>query len=181
MGRPAAGIAWDAHQQEEDTYSLNHLHPHQVEHVIPAKGSNPERRYQVHVSYGLHCFTRKEKDNEQVPDAAWYSDSRESRVFCPERWEFSKQLPGIISTLGERKCFHTQGVEFVTLKVIGLEREVEYAVFFTVSKAGKSQADLNLFVNSAHERYNKLKHKKPISYSIILMNRMKGKPIKPPR
>lgn len=182
MGKPAAGIAWNAHQQEGECYPLNHLHPHQIEHVVPAKGSNPEKRYQIHVFYGLHCFTRKAQGDEQVPRAAWYSDSRERRVFCPERWELSKQLPEIIRTLGTRKCLHTQGEEFVTLKVTtGCGGEIDYAVFFTVSKARKAQADLNLFVNSAHERHNKLQHKKPIKFDIIVMNRMKGKRIKPPR
>lgn len=181
MGKPHTGIAWNPHQAGEAPYDLGHLHPHQFEHVVAAKGQNPERRFQLQVSYGLHCFTRKPHDGEQVPPSAWYADNRERRVFCPERWELSKQLPEIISTLGKRNCLHTQGEEFVTLKVTWWGREFDYAVFFTVSKARKSRADLNLFVNSAHERHNALKHKKPIRFSIILMNTMKGKPIKPPR
>ena len=181
MGKPQAGIAWMPHQAGETAYDLSHLHPYHREYVVAAKGNNPERRFSLHVSYGLHCFTRKPYAGEQAPPAGWYSDSRETRVFCPERWELSKQLPEIIGTLGQRQCRHTDGEEFVTLKVVQWGREFDYAVFFTVSKARKSQADLNLFVNSAHERYNRLKHKKPIRFDVILMNRFRNKPIKQPR
>ncbi|MFW6346810.1 MAG: hypothetical protein ACOC0M_10845 [Halomonas sp.] len=93
----------------------------------------------------------------------------------------SQQLPGIIETLGQRRCLHTGREEFVTLKMIQWGREIDYAVFFTVSKARKSQADLNLFVNSAHERYNRLKHTKPIKFDVILVNRFRNRPITPPR
>lgn len=181
MGKPYAGIAWRPHEAGDASYDLEHLHPYQREHVVAAKGNNPERRIKLQVSYGLHCFTRKPRKDEQVQFAEWYSDSRERRVFCPERWELSKQLPEIIETLGGRRCLHTDREEFVTLEVVQWGRKFDYAVFFTVSKARKSQADLNLFVNSAHERYNALKHKKPIKFEIILMNRLTGKAIKAPR
>lgn len=181
MGKPQAGIAWRPHEVNQTVYSLDHLHPYQREHVIPAKGDNPERRFVLNTSYGLHCFTRKARKGEQVSSSNLYADSRETRVFCPERWELSQQLPNIIDTLGQRRCLHTEGEEFVTLKVVQWGREFDYAVFFTVSKGGKSGADLNLFVNSAHERFNTLKHKKPIKFDVILMNRYLNRPIKKPR
>lgn len=181
MGKPQAGIAWRPHQVGQTVYELDHLHPHHREHVIAARGDNPERRFLLNVSYGLHCFTRRPLPGEAIPQEGWYSDSRERRVFCPERWELSQQLPGIIETLGQRRCLHTGREEFVTLKMIQWGREIDYAVFFTVSKARKSQADLNLFVNSAHERYNRLKHTKPIKFDVILVNRFRNRPITPPR
>ena len=181
MGRPTAGIAWRPHSVGEKFYELDHLHPYDRELVIASKGDYPERRFQIHISFGLHCFTRKPDPGERDPLAGWYSDSRETRVFCPERWEVSKQLPDIIDSLGQRKCFHTKGEEFVTLKMVHGGRKFEYAVFFTVSKARKNEADLNLFVNSAHERHDPLKHNKPVRFNLILMNRYQGKPIKRPR
>jgi len=132
--------------------------------------------------YGLHCFSRSPHLEEQVHQESWYADSRESRVFCSLRWELSKQLPGIIATLGERRCMHTGREEFVIIEVMHRGRVFDYAVFFTVTKARKAEgAHLNLFVNSAHERHDPLQYKKPISFNFILLNRYQGKEIKMPR
>ncbi|RKD75782.1 hypothetical protein [Kushneria marisflavi] len=180
MGRPTAGIKWAPKVIGDQTYDLSHLHPDSLELVIPAKGKNPERRFSIAIAYGLHCFTRKPNKDEQVPDDYWYQDSREKRVFCLMRWELSYQLPDIIRTLGRRKCLHTKGEEFVTIEMVYHGREIEYAVFFTVTKGDKSGADINLFINSGHERYNKLQYTKPIGFHVIVMNRYANKPIKKP-
>ncbi len=164
-----------------EVFTLDHLHPHDWHYVIPAKGQNPERRFTVNVSYGLHCFTRTPQSNETVPVDGWYSDSREQRAFCHERWKLSKRLPEIIASLGQRKCLHTGREEFTTIQVVEEGRIFDYAVFFVVTKAKKSGGDLNLFIVSAHERYNALPHKKPIRFDVILVNRYKGKAIKVPR
>lgn len=187
MGRPTSGIAWTAAIVGGVRYDLNHLHPYICEVVIPGKEKTdkhpavPERKIRVNVSFGLHCFARDPLPSERVSDDCWYQDNRERRVFCQIRWELSKQLPGIIATLAKRRCMHTGREEFVTLEVPYQGRTLEYAVFFTVTKAGRAdRADLNLFVNSAHERYDPLKYTKPIKFHFILLNRLQGKPIKPP-
>jgi hypothetical protein len=180
MPKPISGLAWEQHIMDGLEYALNHLHPHEWEVTIPAKDGKPARCLQIMVSYSLHCFTRRPKDGEEIPDAAWYSDSRESRVFDVVRWELSKYLPDIITTLEQRRCLHTGREEFVTVEMLHEGRHFDYAVFFTVTKARKSGADLNLFVNSAHERVEAIKYKKPIRFHVILLNRHLGKPIKLP-
>jgi len=188
MGKPTSGLAWRPITIEGTTYDLAHLHPYIWEVVIPGKEATgkqpaqPERKLRVNVSFGLHCFARDRLPGEEVNADRWYADNRERRVFCFDRWELSRQLPGIIATLAERRCMHTGREEFVTLEVPLNGRTLEYAVFFTVTKAGKAtQADLNLFVNSAHERFDPLKYTKPIRFHFILLNRYQGKEIKPPR
>lgn len=182
MGKPTSGIAWKATTVGGVVYDLSHLHPHRWEVVIPAKDGKPDLILMVNVTYGLHTFARDPLPDEQVSADYWYEDSREKRVFCHLRWELSKQLPGIIATLSERKCMHTGREEFVTLEVVHQGRTFEYAVFFTVTKAAKAEgAHLNLFVNSAHERYDPLQYKKPIKFKFILLNKFQGKAIKQPR
>jgi hypothetical protein len=180
MPKPISGLAWEKHCMNGQEYALDHLHPYPWEIVIPSKDGKPDRCLQVLVSYSLHCFTRRPKDGEAIPDDAWYSDSRESRVFDVLRWELSKYLPDIITSLEQRRCLHTGREEFVTVEVLHEGRQFEYAVFFSVTKGGKSGANLNLFVNSAHERTEAIKYKKPIRFHFILLNRYMGKPIKPP-
>lgn len=188
MGKPTTGLAWRPITIAEVCYDLSHLHPFRWEVVIPAKAATKtqpgvaERRLVLNVSYGLHCFARSPVEGEPVPDDCWYSDNRERRVFCLLRWQLSKQLPGIIETLSQRRCMHTGREEFVTLEVPHDGRMLEYAVFFTVTRASKAEgADLNLFVNSAHERHNKLNYNQPIKFHFILLNRYQGKQIKVPR
>lgn len=182
MGKPTVGIAWKAITIGGQVYDLSHLHPHIWEVTIPGKDEKPDLVLKVNVTYGLHCFARDALPGEQVALDRWYSDSREKRVFCDLRWAVSKQLPGIVSTLADRRCMHTGREEFVTLDVVHQGRTFEYAVFFTVTKAKKADGvDLNLFVNSAHERYDPLQYKKPISFKFILLNRYQGKEIKVPR
>lgn len=180
MAKPTSGLAWEMHCMDEQEYTLDHLHPYLWEITVPATSKHPARSLQVRVSYSLHCFTRSSKEGEIVPGDAWYSDNRESRVFDVLRWELSKYLPEIIATLEKRRCLHTGREEFVTVEVLHEERTLDYAVFFTVTKGKKSGADLNLFVNSAHERAESIQHKKPIRFHVILLNRYMGKPIKPP-
>lgn len=174
------GIAWHPITVGEQTYDLSHLHPSEQALHIPAKQKSPERHLSLAVSYSLHCFTRRSKEGEQVPDELWYSDSREQRVFDETRWRLSFYLPDIVETLDQRRCLHTGHEEFVTVQVIHEGRELDYAVFFTVSKGKKSGADINLFINSAHERTEPLRHTKPIKFRFIVLNRFLNKPIKPP-
>lgn len=181
MARPTAGIKWKPHTMGGQEYDLAHLHPHDEIYVIPAGPAGDELRLSMHVSYGMHCFTRKQVDNEFVASDGWYSDSREVRIFCPHRWQLSLMVPEIIATLDRRRCLHTGREEFVTIEIVENGERFDYAVFFTVTKGGKSGADLNLFVNSAHRRYNELRYTKPIAFKVIALNRYKGKKIKPPR
>ncbi len=180
MGKPKTGIAWSDHIHEGRSYSLKHLHPHQWDVTVPARKGFTEKTVSILVSYSIHCFTRGIKPGEQVKPESLYSDSRESRVFDTQRWHLSHHLPEIILSLESRRCVHSDGEEFITVEFIENGEKVEYAIFFTVSRGGKSGADLNLFVNSAHKRTELLRHKKPIRFHIILMNRYRNKAIKPP-
>lgn len=181
MGSPTSGIAWKTPTIGGKPYDLSHLHPYLWTITIPPKGETPALQLNINVTFGLHCFARDQLPGEKVDAECWYSDSREKRVFCLLRWELSKQLPEIIATLDRRRCMHTKGEEFVTVEVAREGRILEYAVFFTVTKAKKAEgAQLNLFVNSAHERYDPLTYKKPISFKFIVLNRFQGKKIKKP-
>lgn len=181
MGKALSGIWWKPFTFEEQEYDLRHLHPYIITQSIEAKGKNPRREFRLNVSYSLHCFTRNPKDGEEISDDLAYSDSREKRIFCFERWELSMKLPEIVRTLQQRRCLHTESEEFVTIEVVHKGRTFDYAVFFTVSKARKAEgAEINLFINSAHERFNELVYKKPISFNIILINKYLNKGIKKP-
>jgi hypothetical protein len=177
------GIAWKAFDLQGSTYDLSHLHPFDFVFIVPAKGDKPEQRYQINVSFSLHCFSRGFKEGETALEEWCYADNREKRIICLDRHALSLELPRVIREVGQRKCFHTNHDNFVTIEIIDKAGEPhDYTVFFTVSKAGKGTG-LNLFVQSAYVRDRiPLKSKpKPIKFMVIAHNTAHNKKIKAPR
>jgi hypothetical protein len=177
-------VQWRAFRYGQNTYDLTHLHPRQVIYLQQAKEDKPERRYKVDVTFTLHCFTRGLKSGEQPDNALLYSDPRETRVFDFRRYSLSLQLPGIIDTLLEQKCFHTGQSNFFTVKLIDENgTPVEYEVFFKAYKPEKKRP-LTLIVESAYVRdegHSKRPAAKAIGFHVILFNTVNNKPIKIPK
>jgi len=167
-----------------EVYDLNHLHPRTCLYEQPAKGDKPARVYTVDIIFSLHCFTRGILNDEVVDTALFYTDDREMRVFDFHRYEFSKQLPTIIESLGQRKCFHTGHDNFVSVALIDQNgNSIEYDIFFTASRASRKRGVLNLYIQSAYvrdeEHGNRPRLKSPIGFYVILFNVLNDRPIKP--
>jgi hypothetical protein len=150
--------------------------------IQQAKGQKPERKYAFQVSFSLHCFSRKILKNEQ--DLAYcYSDSRETRFFCHNRYELSKKLPEIIREISHKKCCHTGHGNFFIVEIITADgNRQDYEVYFAVTK-GKNNR-LNLFIQSAYirdDKHQQRKRKKTIGFYIIAFNKLNNKQIKIPR
>lgn len=81
------------------------------------------------------------------------------------------------------KCFHTGRDNFFTVKLVDEDgTQVDYEIFFSVSKSGKGL--LNLYVQSAYVRDNlhsNRPHEKPIRFGIILYNTLNDIAIKTPK
>jgi hypothetical protein len=179
----ARQVQWKPFTFGGECYDLSHLHPHTCRYQQPAKGDKPARTYTVDVIFSLHCFTRGLFDNETVDDAMCYADDRETRRFDFERYELSKQLPGIIEELGKRKCYHTGHDNFFSVALIDANgQSVEYDIFFTASRSSRKGV-VNLYVQSAYKRDvehgNRPRMKSPIGFYVILFNVLNNRPIKP--
>ena len=82
-------IAWKDHTPRSgESYCLKHLHPIDFDHVMPASETHPSVMVKVHVSFGLHTFTRDHSRADDLPEDS-YSDNREKRCFDCERYEIS--------------------------------------------------------------------------------------------
>jgi hypothetical protein len=177
-------LKWKPFDLNGLVYDLAHLHPFSFDFVLAAKDDAPERVYPIDVTFSLHCFTEKLKDGEDLqPDLA-YNDNRETRHFDVKRYECSKQLPGIIRSLGERKCFHAVGGNFFTVHLMmDAGVEVEYSVYFKMSR-GSTKGRLTLYVTSAYIQDGvpraKPHPRKPIRFSVIAFNTANNKAIKRP-
>jgi hypothetical protein len=167
-----------------ECYDLSHLHPRTCRYEQPAKGDKPARAYTVDIIFSLHCFTRSLLNDEAGDAALFYADDRETRVFDFQRYELSKQLPGIIESLGQRKCFHTGHDNFFSVALIDRDgNSIEYDIFFTASRASRKKGVVNMYIQSAYVRDvkhgNRPRMNSPIGFYVILFNVLHNRPIKP--
>lgn len=144
-------IYWKDHTPSPAVrYPLAHLHPFIQIIELRATDRHPARSVGLHVSFGLHTFTRAVES--QDGDHELYRDNREVRTFCPTRYKRSLELPGIIRTLERRRCEFARGmggpVNYVTIE---LADGVCYAAFFDVRRLKKVGPDaVHLIVQSAY-------------------------------
>lgn len=178
-------MKWASAKIGDALYDLSHLHPFSFEFVVAAKAGKPAQRYEIGVIFSVHCFTRKLRPGETFAGEWSYSDSRETRLFDQDRYRRSLQLPAIIRTIGDRKCFHTAHSNFFTIELIDAHgRAEEYTVYFKLSRA-PARGRLNLYVQSAYMQNDipqaRAKPRRPIRFSVIAFNVAAGKPIRAPR
>lgn len=166
-------IYWNNFLHNGVAYPLNHLHPELWVFTQPAKGDKPAINYTIRVIYSLHTFTTKEVGDRP------YSDNRETRNFCFNRYDDSKVLPQVIKAIGNGYVFHTGRDNFLRIDQ-GLD--TEYEVFFTAIKSKEKNADIQLYIQSAYLRTRgDTPRAGKIRFSVIAFNIMRGKKIKPHR
>lgn len=106
-------IKWKPFVREGVSHTLDHLHPRRVEYIQSATAPQVPRKYLVQLIFGLHCFTRSPAPDETVDLTLHYSDSRETRLFCPRRYRLSFLLPAIMEwTVGAPLLPHREGQFF---------------------------------------------------------------------
>tara|TARA_R110001606_G_C15400859_1_gene652970 strand:+ start:1052 stop:1504 length:453 start_codon:yes stop_codon:yes gene_type:complete len=144
--------------------------------IQEARGGNPERTYRIETIFSLHTFTRSKEAHHD--DDLSYSDSREQRTFCFERYKDSKHLPAIIRDMGMGYVQHTGHQNFLRIDT----SHGTYEIYFVVRRSKKSEFDLEIFVQSAYARSkgNSPKAGK-IKFYVVAYNTLHNKPIKPPR
>ena len=178
-------MKWTAFTYQGQTYDLSHLHDLEFDLVQPAAKGKPERSYSIKVEFSLHCFAKEKKAGDDP--ALAYSDNRETRTFCFDRYGLSHHLPAIMSSLDQRVCRHTGHGNFLTIDLVNQRGDtVEYEVYFQPSKTrsgGKTR--IKLYVQSAYVRdENSLEYRprpkksRRISIHVIAHNTLHNKPIR---
>lgn len=176
-------IYWKDHRPSAfEHYSLSHLHPFIQPLELPASAKHPARNVQLHVSFGLHTFTRAIE--LQDGDHQLYRDNREVRTFCPERHARSLELPHIIRTLERRKCEFARGtgrpINYMTVETNSGAR---YAIFFDLRRFKKVGCDaVHLMVQSAYvlDPAKRAPGYGRISFHALLGHTLRGTVARPP-
>ena len=171
-------MKWNPFHRDGNTYDLSHLHPFELELIQPAIGGDPERIYNFNVAFSLHCFSKaaEEGDNPVLE----YSDNREIRMFCFDRYRLSFHLPDIIREIHTKHCNHSGKGNFFIVELMTDEGEhVEYEIYINVTKPTSKGTPKQLYVHSAFVRTKDSKpyrHKtKKIRFFVIAYNRKVGK------
>lgn len=144
-------IYWQDHRPAPtERYSLAHLHPSKRQLLLEAYKEFPATEVLLHVSFGLHTFTRACESHDH--DARCYQDNRETRTFDLQRYARSHELPGIIGTLETRRCEFSRDrngiISYVTVETSTGDR---YAVFFDLRLLRKIGPNaVHLTVKSAY-------------------------------
>lgn len=144
-------IYWKDHTPcVSERYSLTHLHPFIQDVELAATDKHAACNVRLHVSFGLHTFTRGVELNDEPHDQ--YKDNRELRTFCRARYVQSFQLPRIVRTLDRRKCEFARGrhehVNYVTVEQSNGDR---YAAFFDLRRFRRLGPNaIHLMVQSAY-------------------------------
>jgi hypothetical protein len=184
------GVNWDSGllywrdhtPRPSERYSLAHLHPFIQSIDLPASAKHPARNVQLHVSFGLHTFTRKIQ--LQDSDEQLYRDNREVRTFCPERHARSLDLPHIIRTLERRRCEFARSfgspLNYVTVETTVGNR---YAVFFDLCRLKRVGPNaVHLIVQSAYvlTAANRAPGRGRITFHALLGHTLRGTSPRPP-
>lgn len=151
-------------------YSLHHFHDQLHTYRLPPTVKRPKARdVVVRVTFGIHCFTRKAYADEVVNPHQIYCRNSEGRLFCATRWEWGKNLPEILDTLLDKKCFETDRRNHVLFSSAHTAGGDEYALFFVLRAASQSaEQDAKMMVLSAHSRKGFRPPGRPDSFRFLL-------------
>ncbi len=131
---------------------VGHLQPHILTITLPAG-----EQCKIIVFYSSHCWTRK-FDPQTHAGHMKIMDGRQARVFCPDRFEASKALPGLLANLTENRVYLTRtDRNYGSYRVSEIRDDGRaYTAYFTVRRdKGRFNGirhKLRLFVESAYNR-----------------------------
>lgn len=113
--------------------------------VLPRDHTRP---ITLNVRFNDHCFTTgfdPAKHDPMYIMPTMLVSKTEKRVFCPDRYSLSFQLPDLIKAFGNKRIASTRDGNLV--RVESPDGQI-YAIFFTLKK--QSAARVNMFVVSAY-------------------------------
>jgi hypothetical protein len=138
-------------------YCLKHLKPLDVSYNIKIDGV--PRDVSLKALFSKHCYTRSRKDSDHQCVVLFTEKKRhgviDERVFCPKRWQFSKELPGIILNLHSKHCYLGDNYIFYRQECAPLSNT--HAGWYICMRLGVSEQhrNLTLSVRSVHWRENR--------------------------
>lgn len=109
------------------------------------------------IYYSSHCYTRSRKPEDPVESVLFSEMKRDGsideRVFCADRWAFSKKLPGILANLESALCYRGSRNEVFYRVDDATATGSRWAICMALDINAHAQ-ELRLSVRSVHQRNN---------------------------
>lgn len=142
----------------EVTYCLRHLKSFQMTYDIHVE--KKPVKVQIRILFSNHCYTRSRKDNDPDHAVLFIENKRngqvDQRVFCQERWDFSKKLPIIIQEFHSKTCLPGGRKELFYRQESPAPGNLHEGWYICVRLgASEKHKNLTMSIRSAHYRTNR--------------------------
>lgn len=153
---------WKKFTIDQNGYDLSHLDHISFQVQRPATDTHAAKDVSFFLSFSDHCFTDHYGENDD-----WiypHARSRETRYFCLNRYEHSKNLPTLIPQIiqnnpyiGKTNLEHREQFFYLEEKILN----VDYRIFFEINKNTSPNAttDMRINIASAYEPRSTLEFK----------------------
>jgi len=138
-------------------YDISHLLDTIYPVVLKRTANRPELRLYYIVHFRSHCVSRGAKIGETLDfcilreDSLITDEKGDYRFFDVLRRKLSRLLPGIMSTLPERRWIPVSRKTWLTTEIVEVDgASKEYEIYFNIAKRGKRK--LHITVVSAYVR-----------------------------
>lgn len=173
-------------------FVIDHLRDETFVVVLPASTHHSRLEATVRVEYTSHCVSYGPKAGAIIDFAVIGIERRlfdhrgVARAFCFNRHEWSLNLPAIVKTLADRKCYFTRhGNWFVVEDIDNRGATVEYEVFFILRR--DTSKSVRLVIESAYVREAgaeatgaKKNRRGTVRFKVIVAKRLRGETLRNP-
>ena len=162
------------------TYDLKHLTP------LELAVQFDDNTYKVLVRFSCHCFTENfdpdRHDDQAVCECRVCRGRQEKRALAVDRHQLSLQLPELFRDLNRNKTvYRTERRSFFfvrNMSVPGSSGSNEpYVVFFRPIKAGCSDIDVIIEVESAYPKTNMTRYASPVKFPRAICSTARNEPL----
>lgn len=163
------------------SYCIRHLAP--TSHTFGLRLNGSLYDLPIQVVYGNHCYTRSPKDGDES-SFSYRDGADEARIFCRERWDYSHQLPGLVTAImnNDSHCHPTSrtGLYFKVDRVgfnVNQNPNAGWHLFFEFSPIHAGPG-VRMQLRSNHPRETKPHNArgKPVRFRFALTDYLKDRP-----
>jgi len=159
---------WGKRKIAGTEYSLEHLNSFMLAIICNGKS------YKLQVSFGAHSFTREYREGDTID--LQFMDGNTRRTFCVERYAHSLHLPAAICQAVEGMVCNSRDTMVFDATLPGLDGP--YLIVFNLRPTPGKRFDARLYVRSAHHRPNLAKNLPEVSFSVVVVNTIRKRPIR---
>lgn len=129
-------------------YEFGHLASTVYQMPLNAQG---ELTVDLRVTYSIHCFT-EEFDTSSHLDHHRYTHNGETRAFCPERYDYSLELPSLVENMARAKVYRAKSDNYTYVARVAVNGCPQpYSIFFSLKDVSSAQSTMvDMYVQSAY-------------------------------